>query len=567
MITINNINNNAVSDKNSKSKSQRSYSHKQNQTINNSNNIKQKRPLLVKEHTSASILSSSKSTNIVGSHYRLIRKIGEGSFGVIFEGINLLNNQPVAVKFESRTAESPQLKDEYRSYKLLNGSVGVPNVYYYGTENSHNILVIDLLGPSLEDLFDVCGRQFSVKTVAMVAKQMINRIQTVHESSLVYRDIKPDNFLVGHIINDNKQIIQSHSKTNPHPATQIYIVDFGMAKYYRDPTTLQHIPYKEKRSLSGTARYMSIHTHLGHEQSRRDDLESLGHVFMYFLRGSLPWQGLRAPTNKQKYKKIGEKKRSTSISELCMGFPEEFSIYMNYVRKLAFEETPDYDYLRGLMDNVLKNMDCEDDGLYDWVYVIDKRRKEKEQRRNDLIYPQNATSKPNLFNGKIQQVQHSLHYHSNYNSQEIQKSQQNDYKTSKINEMSYHSIKQPTPMHMQLQNNALRNSTNIYNPKNSKKYSNYRQLELLKSKSYEKYNKYDDNNNNNNNNNMRYNTDKEEYSKLMISDIDIRSDQKHSKHDYNTDNIKNNKNKLINKNTEETENTSCFKHMFLCCFK
>jgi len=223
---------------------------------------------------------------------------------------------------------------------------------------------------------------------------------------------------------------------------------------------------------------------------------------------------------------------------------------MNYVRKLAFEETPDYDYLRGLMDNVLKNIDCEDDGLYDWVYVIDKRRKEKEQRRNDLIYPQNATSKQNLYNGKLQQIQHSLHYHSNYNSQEIQKSVQNDY----------HSTKQPSPIYMQLQNNPLRNSTNLYNPKYSKKYSNYRQLEMLtKSKSYDKFNKYDDNN-------MRYN-DKEECSKLMMSDVDLRLDQRYNKHDYNIENIKNNKTKLINKNTEETENTSCFKHMFLCCFK
>lgn len=147
----------------------------------------------------------------------------------------------------------------------------------------------------------------------------------------------------------------------------VYIVDFGMAKSYRDPRTLQHIPYKEKKSLSGTARYMSINTHLGREQSRRDDLEALGHVFLYFLRGSLPWQGLKAASNKEKYERIGLKKQDISIAELCNGLPEEFAQYLAYARTLKFEATPDYAMLRGLMQRALEKSVTDPCGFYfDW---------------------------------------------------------------------------------------------------------------------------------------------------------------------------------------------------------
>lgn len=187
----------------------------------------------------------------------------------------------------------------------------------------------------------------------MVAKQMLSRVQTIHEKNLIYRDIKPDNFLIG--------------RPNTKAQNVIHVVDFGMAKQYRDPKTKQHIPYRERKSLSGTARYMSINTHLGREQSRRDDLEALGHVFMYFLRGGLPWQGLKAATNKQKYEKIGEKKQTTAIKDLCEGFPEEFNKYLSYVRNLGFEDTPDYDYLRDLFTKALQSTGEVEDGEYDWM--------------------------------------------------------------------------------------------------------------------------------------------------------------------------------------------------------
>ncbi|KAL3239372.1 serine/threonine protein kinase YCK2 RNJ42_04415 [Nakaseomyces bracarensis] len=290
---------------------------------------------------------------VVGLHYQIGKKIGEGSFGVLFEGTNVINGMPVAIKFEPRKTEAPQLKDEYRTYKILAGTPGIPQAYYFGQEGLHNILVIDLLGPSLEDLFDWCGRKFSVKTVVQIAVQMITLIEDLHAHDLIYRDIKPDNFLIG--------------RPGSPEENNIHLIDFGMAKQYRDPKTKQHIPYREKKSLSGTARYMSINTHLGREQSRRDDMEALGHVFFYFLRGQLPWQGLKAPNNKQKYEKIGEKKRTTDVYDLAGGLPVQFGRYLEIVRNLGFDETPDYHGYRALISSALKETGETIDGKYDWM--------------------------------------------------------------------------------------------------------------------------------------------------------------------------------------------------------
>lgn len=169
-----------------------------------------------------------------------------------------------------------------------------------------------------------------------------------------------------------------------------------MAKQYRDPKTKQHIPYRERKALSGTARYMSINTHLGREQSRRDDLEALGHVFVYFLRGGLPWQGLKAATNKQKYEKIGERKQHVPIKELCDGIPEEFRTYLEYTRNLGFEESPDYDYLRDLLTKALKSTGEIEDGEYDWQKINNGKGWEAAKAypvNNQHAYPANNTTR------------------------------------------------------------------------------------------------------------------------------------------------------------------------------
>ena len=290
--------------------------------------------------------------------YQIIKKLGEGSFGKIYEAS--YKDEHFALKFEDKNSNSNLLEGEASIMNYLKGP-NIPQVKSFGTSGHYNILIMQLMGKSLEDLINE-KRTFSIKTVCLLGYQMITILEYIHNKHIVHRDIKPDNFVLG---------LNSLAKN-------LYLLDFGLARKYRSSTTLLHYPLINKKKLTGTARYASINALRGDEQSRRDDLEAVGYVLMYFLRGSLPWQGLPGKNKDDRYKNILQKKIDTSPSELCRGFPQEFEKYIEYTRKMKYEEQPLYDILRGYFKKVVENENEYFDYIYDWSTEEEKKLRKKE---------------------------------------------------------------------------------------------------------------------------------------------------------------------------------------------
>ena len=291
---------------------------------------------------------------VLNKKYKLGTKIGGGAFGDIYVGNRLDNNEPVAVKLELVKSKFNQLEKEFKIYKTLRGTVGIPNVYYFGCEGDYNVMVMDMCGKSLEDLFCRCGRKFSLKTTLMVADQLICRMEIMHAKNHIHRDIKPDNFVIGR--GDRSKLI--------------YVIDLGLAKSFRDAKTKRHIPFKDGKDLTGSPRYTAVSVHMGHEQSRRTDMESLGYCFVYFIQGMLPWEKIKDEgTVLQKNEKIKQMKHNTSTEQLCKDLPIEFALYFEHIKSLGFEDRPDYDYLKRLFRDLFYHEGFEFDSVYDWDLV------------------------------------------------------------------------------------------------------------------------------------------------------------------------------------------------------
>ena len=304
--------------------------------------------------------SDSENSEILGqiffNKYLCIKKLGKGSFGSIYQAI--YNKEDFALKFEERKKNYDLLQNEAAIMNYLKGP-NIPKVKSYGFNSTYNILIMQLLGKDLEYYLKK-KKIFSIKTVCMLGFQMLNILEEIHEKHILHRDIKPENFVMG--LNQYSNIV--------------YLIDFGLAKKYRSIKTLIQYPLTINKKFTGTARYASINALKGYEHSRRDDLESLGYIFVYFLKGKLPWQKLKAKNKEDKYNKILQKKMEISSKELCRGIPKEFEIMIEYVKNVKYEEKPDYIKIHNLLDKIMKDEKYSNDYIYDWTLDADKNKNE-----------------------------------------------------------------------------------------------------------------------------------------------------------------------------------------------
>jgi len=285
---------------------------------------------------------------------RVLERLGGGSFGEVYLGEVVDTKVRVAVKIEPPACVVQSLLHEGKVYRKLQNNRGIPTVQWYGLHGrDFAALVMELMGPTLYRRWADCGERFSLKTVLMLADQMVEVIEHVHASNFVHRDISPNNFMLG--IGDKSD--------------QLHLIDFGHAKEIQ-PASL-FVPARRHRfsfaqPMVGTPRFASVFTHMGLEPSYRDDMESLGYIWIYLLKGRLPWQGLRSTDQHSKLDLIAQTKCQTPLDVLCEGLPEEFLVYMNYVRNLRHLEMPDHAKVREFFRTLAANMDFEYDWKFDW---------------------------------------------------------------------------------------------------------------------------------------------------------------------------------------------------------
>jgi len=296
--------------------------------------------------------------NVIAGRYQIQGDaLACGAFGCVYKAIDLNEKEAgrlYAVKVEDLSCDYPQLSHEARMYKVLEGGEGIPRCYAYEEKDNNSVLVMDMLGESLQKLYGTCGGGFSVKTTVMLAEQMISRVQYLHDNNYVHRDLKPANFVVGYPGTKNRKTV--------------YLLDFGLAKKWRNHLTGQMRSNVQRYyGTVGTDMFASRVAHQGFEQARAHDLESLGYIFLYLIN-SLPWQNQHAGMKTETIlEDIREKKKNMPVENYSQDIPKEFIEYLKNCRNMKFADVPDYESLKNLFRSCAKRLNIP----YPYQYNFD----------------------------------------------------------------------------------------------------------------------------------------------------------------------------------------------------
>ena len=349
--------------------------------LNNNNNALAKYTTLAEQQTTVET-NSNKTESQIQEYGDYIcnneNPIGSGSFGQVLYGKHKNTSLEVAVKVISSDTSTDTIRKEINFSKQLQKITGFPTIYYTCVYDKKNIIVESLLGPSLDKLFKYCGRKFPLKTVCLIGKEIVKRLENMHEKGILHRDLKPNNLTWGNFNSSYNNISNYNSINNISnnlDIKTIFLIDFGLScSFLEGGLSYKHYKIKTNLSFVGTLRYASLNSHKGIRQSRRDDLESMIYILIYFLKGKLPWQDVKAKQKEERHKLISEIKSKVTIESLCENLPSEFAELLTYVKNLEFDEKPLYSkfyaFFHNLIEKLNKEMIEEKDYSYIWETLL-----------------------------------------------------------------------------------------------------------------------------------------------------------------------------------------------------
>ena len=350
----NNFNPNNNSNSNSLIKDHHNHNHNITQGTNLNSNSSYKYPIYIGDYS-----------------YFDRHLIGNGSFGQVFCGVHRYRRFRVAIKLPTEKSNCDMIDREVQFTRKMACEPGFPMLFYSSVIRGKYVMVESLLGPSLDKLFIYCNKSFPMKTICLIGIDMVKRLRSMHKSGLLHRDLKPNNFTWGNY--SKNYYTFNHCTTPDYDTKTIYLIDFGLSESYIDPKTGTCYKNEKGGKFIGTLRYSSCNSHKGIRQCRKDDLESLMYILIYFYKGKLPWQDVKSKKKEEKHQKIKEEKLKTTVETLCKDMPKEFEHLLNYIKGILFTEEPNYEKILSSFRNIIHELTEWENVETNYNYIWEKK--------------------------------------------------------------------------------------------------------------------------------------------------------------------------------------------------